>query len=195
MAAAPCAGRLKLRAVGELACPRCRSYKARTSCHACSSGTTSTRPGTTPSPESITADIVGALRGRLRGAVPLAGGPASRASIASTLDDALDERRSLVRLRAMRGVLYVVRRDFVPAVHAASSRQVVKAARGFARAERGVDTKTYEQLAPARRRRRVESEPLTLREIREQRAPPHVDLGAVVTLMCAERRLLVVPSA
>ncbi len=105
---------------------------------------------------------------------------------AASLDRALDERRSLVRIRCMRGMLYAVRRDLVPIVHAASERQVVRYARDFVRS-RGIDPAAYEQLA-ARVLEATADRPLTTAELRE-RLRPHVDLAAVVTLMCAETLL------
>ncbi len=104
----------------------------------------------------------------------------------ASLDRALDERGSLVRIRCMRGMLYAVRRDLVPIVHAASTRQVVRFARDFVRS-RGIDPATYERLA-ARVLDATAERPLTTAELRE-RLQPHADLAAVVTLMCAEASL------
>lgn len=103
------------------------------------------------------------------------------------LDAALDVRRSLVRMRCMRGMLYAVRRDLVEVVHAASARQVVRWARDFVRS-RGVSAAAYESLS----RRILEEtaqQPLTTAELRA-RLRPSVDLAAVVTLMLAEARLV-----
>lgn len=105
----------------------------------------------------------------------------------TALDRALDERRSLVRFRCMRGVLYAVRRDFVATVHAASTRQVVRFARDFVRS-RGVSPAQYESVA-AQVLDACAEQPLTTRELRD-RLRPAVDLAAVVTLMCAEAALL-----
>lgn len=139
------------------------------------------------SPETVTGDVVALSAGR--SAWPYLSMAARLPGFRpEDLDDILDGRRSLVRLRAMRGVLYAVRRDFVAAVHAASSRQVVKTARRFA-LERGVDPAEYERVAP-HVMAASEDEPLTLREIRG-RVDTDVDLGAVVTLLAAERELLV----
>lgn len=106
---------------------------------------------------------------------------------ATALDRALDERRSLVRIRCMRGVLYAVRRDMVPVVHAASTRQVVRWARDFARM-RGVSPADYERVSSSVLDACAD-EPLTTAELRA-RLDPRVDLAAVVTLMCAEATLL-----
>lgn len=138
------------------------------------------------SAESVVSDVVGLFAGdpttpylslaaRLPGFDP------------EQLNAALDERRSLVRFRCMRGVLYVVRRDFVATVHAASTKQVVRYARAFAE-HRGVDAATYAALS-ARILNETAATPLTIRELRE-RLRPHADLAAIVTLMCAEGRLL-----
>lgn len=138
------------------------------------------------SAESITSDIVGlpaghpatpylTLAGRLPSFDPL------------TLDHALDDRRSLVRIRCMRGQMYVVRRDFVPVVHAVSSKQVVRYAREFA-TERGVTPQTYERIAGEVLEACADA-PLTRKELRT-RLRPSADLAAVITLMSAERLLL-----
>lgn len=136
--------------------------------------------------ESIAADLVG-----LNAADPIAPHLSLAARMRSfeppRLDAALDQRRSLVRFRCMRGVLYAVRRDFVPVVHAASAKQVVRYAREFAK-HRGITPALYEPLAERILAETAES-PLTVRELRQRLAPP-VDLAAVVTLMCAEARLL-----
>ncbi len=95
--------------------------------------------------ESIAADVV-ALSAGDPAATYLSMAARHNGLSVETLDDALDVRRSLVRLRAMRGVLYAVRRDAVQMVHAASVRQVVKHARGFVRA-RGLSTAEYEAAA------------------------------------------------
>lgn len=106
---------------------------------------------------------------------------------ASSLDRALDDHRSLVRFRCMRGVLYTLRRDFVATAHAASHRQVVRYARDFATAH-GVNAASYEALSQRVLEECAEA-PMTTSELRE-RLRPDVDLAAVVTLMCAEAALL-----
>jgi hypothetical protein len=138
------------------------------------------------SPESITADLVGlnagdpatpylTLAGRLPNFDP------------ASLDKALDHWRSLVRVRCMRGQMYVVRRDFVHVVHAANSKQVIRYAREFT-SQRGVSAHDYEQLS-VRVLDACAEKPMTKRELRE-RLRPSVDLAAVITLMSAERLLL-----
>ena len=102
------------------------------------------------------------------------------------LDRALDERRSLVRMRCMRGVVYAVRRDLVGVVHAASTRQVVRWARDFVSA-RGIKAAEYESLS-ARILEATAEEPLSTAQLRE-RLRPRIDLAAVVTLMAAETLL------
>ncbi|MDZ4169639.1 MAG: winged helix DNA-binding domain-containing protein [Coriobacteriia bacterium] len=104
----------------------------------------------------------------------------------AALDRALDERGSLVRIRCMRGVLYAVRRDLVPIVHAASTRQVTRFARDFVKS-RGIVSSDYERIA-AQVLDATAEKPLTTAELRE-RLRPNVDLAAVVTLMCAEASL------
>ncbi len=106
---------------------------------------------------------------------------------AQALESALDERHSLVRWRGMRGLLMVVRRDFVPVIHGATSRQVIRYARDFAQS-RGVTSTLYERLAPAVLAACAEA-PLSRQELRD-RLDPRADLGAVLTLMNAEALLV-----
>jgi hypothetical protein len=101
----------------------------------------------------------------------------------SALLKALDKRRSLARWRCMRGLLMVLRRDFVPVVHAATSRQVVKHARDFARAK-GVTPEAYRLWAP-RVLDACGETPLTGRRLRDL-LRPDIDVGALLTLMTAE---------
>jgi hypothetical protein len=101
----------------------------------------------------------------------------------SALLKALDKRRSLARWRCMRGLLMVVRCDFVPIVHAATSRQVVKRARDFARSK-GVTPEAYRRWAP-RVLDACSETPLTTRGLRSL-LRPDVDVGALLTLMAAE---------
>ena len=102
---------------------------------------------------------------------------------ATAFEQALDRRHSMVRWRGMRGVLQVFRRDFVPAVFAANSPQVIKYARDYAKT-RGVDAKAYEQWA-ARVIEECREDALSLGQLRDRLKPP-VDLGAVISLMTAE---------
>jgi hypothetical protein len=132
--------------------------------------------------ESIVADVVG-----LTATHPLMPYRSLAARIAgydeSALLKALDKRRSLARWRCMRGLLMVVRCDFVPVVHAATSRQVVKRARDFARAK-GVTPEAYRQWAP-RVLDACGETPLTGRGLRNL-LRPDIDVGALLTLMTAE---------
>ncbi len=134
------------------------------------------------SPESIVADVGGlvaidpvtpylSLAARIPAFDPIA------------LEQSLDRRHSLVRWRGMRGVLQVFRRDFVPLVHAATSPQVIRYARTYAK-NKGVDPKDYEQWAP-QVLDACAGEALSRDELRKRLRPP-VDLGAVLSLMTAE---------
>lgn len=106
---------------------------------------------------------------------------------AQGLESALDQRHSLVRWRGMRGLLMVVRRDFVPVIHGATSRQVIRYARDFAQS-RGVTAAVYERLAPAVLDACAEA-PKSRKDLREQ-LRPDADLGAVLSLMTAEALLV-----
>ena len=134
------------------------------------------------SPESIVADVGGlvaidpatpylSLAARIPGFDP------------AKLEQSLDRRHSLVRWRGMRGVLQAFRRDFVPVVFAATSPQVIRYARTYAKSQ-GVDPEDYETLA-AQVLEACASEALSRAELRKRLQPP-VDLGAVLSLMTAE---------
>lgn len=99
------------------------------------------------------------------------------------LETALDERHSLARWRCMRGLLMVLRRDFVPVVHAATSRQVIRRARDFA-SSKGITPQAYERWAP-RVLEACEHEPLSGKGVRAA-LQPDIDVGALLTLMSAE---------
>lgn len=103
------------------------------------------------------------------------------------LEDALYERRSLARFRCMRGALFVVRRGTIPVVRGATTAQVMRYARRFAE-YRGITEELYGRLAPLVLDA-VTEEPLTTSQLRE-RLDPDADLGALVSLMCAEGLLL-----
>lgn len=103
------------------------------------------------------------------------------------LQSALWDRRSLVLYRGMRGMLYVVRREMLPVVHAATNRAVVRYAREFARG-RGVTPEEYERLAPAILDATA-GEPMTTKELRAV-IDTKTDVAATVTLMSAEGLLL-----
>jgi hypothetical protein len=135
---------------------------------------------------SVVADVVGlvapepatpylSMRARLPGFQP------------AMLDAALYERRSLVRVRCMRGRVYLVRLAMLPVVFTASNDQVVRYARTFAE-YRGITAEVYERWAP-RVVDALRSGPATTAEIRE-RIEPEVDVAALVTLLTAEGVLL-----
>lgn len=134
------------------------------------------------SAESIVSDVVGLTATHPQ--MPLRSLAARMVTYdARAIGSALDERHSLARWRCMRGLLMVLRRDFVPVVHAATSRQVIKRARDFARAK-GVTAQLYEHWTP----RVLEAcgpEPLSLKSLRAA-LRPNVDVGALLTLMAAE---------
>jgi hypothetical protein len=136
--------------------------------------------------ESITSDIVGLPAGHPATPYLTLAARLPRFD-ATALDHALDDRRSLVRIRCMRGQMYMVRRDFVPVVHAVSSKQVVRYAREFA-IERGVTPDVYERISGEVLKACAEA-PLSRKELRA-RLRPSADLAAVITLMSAERLLL-----
>ena len=136
--------------------------------------------------ESVVGDIIGvqfttptipymALAPRLPGLTP------------ERLDSALYERRSLSKIRCMRGMVYMVRTDVLPVVFAATNRPVVNYALTYARF-RGVSGPMLE-----RAREEILSVladgPLTTAAIREKTGLD-LDVAAAVTVMCAEGTLL-----
>lgn len=136
--------------------------------------------------ESIVADVAGldatsptgpylALRARLPGFAP------------AQLDAALYERRSLVRYRCMRGTVFVLRREMLPVVHAATNEAVLRYARRFAEF-RGVSAESYERAA-ADILDLLRAGPLSTAQIRE-RLRPNLDVAAVVNVMAAEGLVL-----
>ena len=134
--------------------------------------------------ESVTADLVGfqatyplapylALDARLPGFDP------------ARLDAAIYERRSLSRVRCMRGSLFLVRHDLLEAALATTRRPVIRYAREFA-ALRGVTPDRYAHLAP-RALNLLAQRPLTTQALRERLDDPEgVDIAALVNLMAAE---------
>ena len=104
------------------------------------------------------------------------------------LDAALYERRSLVRIRCMRGMVFVVRTDLLPIVFSATNAAVSRYARTYA-AFRGVKGAAYERVAEQVLALLEERGPLTTAEIRGELDVP-LDVAATVSLMCAEGRLL-----
>jgi hypothetical protein len=105
----------------------------------------------------------------------------------TTLESALYDRRSLVRVRGMRGRVYIVRLGLLPVVFSATNDQVVRYARTFAE-YRGVTAEAYERWAP-RVVDALAADPATTSELRE-RIEPEIDLAALVTLLTAEGVLL-----
>ncbi len=104
------------------------------------------------------------------------------------LDSALYERRSLVRIRCMRGMVYVVRTDLLPVVFAATNAAVSRYARTYA-AFRGVKGTDYERVAEQICTLLSERGPLTTAEMRDE-LDVSLDVAATVNLMSAEGRLL-----
>ncbi len=105
------------------------------------------------------------------------------------LDTALYERRSLARVRCMRGSVFVVRHDLVLPALAATRRPVIRHARDFA-ARRGVTATAYGQLVP-RILAILAEKPLTTAALRTHiEIPDGVDLAALVSLMAAESLVL-----
>ena len=104
------------------------------------------------------------------------------------LDSALYDRRSLVRIRSMRGMVFVIRTDLLPVVFAATNAAVSRYARRHA-TFRGVHSADYERLAEQVCALLGERGPLTTAEIRAE-LDVRLDVAAAVSLMCAEGRLL-----
>lgn len=103
------------------------------------------------------------------------------------LDSALYERRTLSRIRCMRGMVYLLRSDMLPVVFAATNRPVVNYARTYA-AFRGVSGPAYEHARAAIVEALADG-PLTTSALRE-RVGLDIDVAAAVNLMCAEGTLL-----
>ena len=103
------------------------------------------------------------------------------------LDSALYERRSLSRIRCMRGMVYAVRTDLLPVVFAATNRPVVNYARTYA-SFRGVSGHVLDEARDAILTALADG-PLTTAEIRE-RVELDIDVAAAINLMCAEGTLL-----
>jgi hypothetical protein len=107
----------------------------------------------------------------------------------SQLDAALYDRRSLVRFRCMRGTEFLLRREMLPVVFAATSFSVIRHARRHAEF-RGVDKETYQRLTPLIFEALADAS-LGTPEIRERLGTAaDVDIAATVNLMCAEGLLL-----
>lgn len=138
--------------------------------------------------ESVVADLVG-LHGTAQ-TTPYASLHARLPGFAKDqLDAALYERRSLVRFRCMRGTVFVLRREMLPVVFAATSFPVIRYARRYAEF-RGVTRDVYTRLKPAILEILAE-EKLSSHGIRERLgARAESDIAAAVNLMCAEGLLL-----
>ena len=104
------------------------------------------------------------------------------------LDRALYERHSLVRWRSMRGTVFIVRRDLLPAIATATHRQVVKYARDYAR-YRGVTDEVVEAWAP-RILELAHEIPLTTAGYRERLGDADLDVATLVTLMATKGQLV-----
>jgi len=132
--------------------------------------------------ESIVADAVG-----LHATYPMTPYLALDARLPSferaRLDAALYENRSLVRVRCMRGSLFVVRHDLLTAVIASTRRPVVKYAREFL-AARGIDRRTREHAAP-RALEALKGGPLTSAQLRTALGEPDLDVAALVSYLSA----------
>jgi hypothetical protein len=104
------------------------------------------------------------------------------------LDRALYDRHSLVRWRSMRGTVFIVRRDLLPAVATATRRQVVKYAREYAR-YRGVTQDVVDRWAP-RILELAREQPLTTAGYRERLGNVDLDVATLVNLMATEGLLV-----
>lgn len=136
--------------------------------------------------ESVTADVVG-LRVR-SGAAPYLSLLARIPSFTrDRLDTALYDRHGLVRFRAMRGHVFIVRPSALQVLFCATSPEVLRYSRHNLEV-RGVQAPEYERLA-ARILELTAAEPLSTASLRE-RLDTHADVGAIVTLMCDEGLLL-----
>ncbi len=136
--------------------------------------------------ETVVGDIIGvqftmptvpyvALSSRLPGLTP------------GRLDSAVYERRSLTKFRCMRGMVYLLRTDALPAVFAATNRPVVAYAQTYARF-RGVHGPALDSAREAILEVLADGA-LTTAEIRE-RTELDLDVAAAVSVMCAEGTLL-----
>jgi len=104
------------------------------------------------------------------------------------LDGALWERRTLSLFRCMRGTVFVVRTDMLPALFSATERAVRHHSARFL-GNKGVSMRHFELLASAVLEQIAEEGPLTIAELHD-RLNPHADMAAVVTHMCNEGMLL-----
>lgn len=105
------------------------------------------------------------------------------------LDAALYVERSLVRIRCMRGTIFVVTRESLPSVYAATARQCLGLVRRYLAAS-GISEREYEMIS-GRVLELVADAPITAVEIRRGLgtvAPPA--LSAVLYRMCDEALLV-----
>lgn len=144
-------------------------------------------PWVAASAETIVSDIVG-----LQAVSPSAPYLALAARLSgferARLDSALYDRRTLSLFRCMRGTVFAVRSEMLPALFAATERAVRHHSARFL-GNKGVSMRHFELLATAVLERIAEEGPLTIAELRE-RLRPHADMAAVVTHMCNEGLLL-----
>ncbi|MHB1342110.1 MAG: winged helix DNA-binding domain-containing protein [Coriobacteriia bacterium] len=140
-------------------------------------------PWVLASAETVVADVVG-----LHATAPTA----PYASLAARLPDfaperlsgALFDRRSLTLFRCMRGALFVVRSEMLPALAAATGRAVAHHSARYL-GNRGVTMRHYELLATSVLDALDADAPRSVFELRAA-LNPHADLGAVLTHMCNE---------
>lgn len=137
--------------------------------------------------ESIVADAVG-----LHATYPMTPYLALEARLEAferaRLDAALYEHRSLVRVRGMRGSLFIVRHDLLAAVIASTRRPIIKYAREFA-AARGIDRATRERFAP-QVLEALEHGALTSAQLRAALGEPDFDVAALVGYLSASSLIL-----
>ncbi len=96
--------------------------------------------------ESVVADIVG-LHATSATTPYLSAWARLPGTSKEAFERALYDRRSLVRMRCMRGTVFIVRRDLVTAVFASTRRQTIRYAREYA-SFRGVTDDVFERFAP-----------------------------------------------
>jgi Winged helix DNA-binding domain len=108
----------------------------------------------------------------------------TRAFDSGELDDALYGRRSLVRLKAMRGTVFVWSLDMAPLVFAATRAATVAADRRWL----GINGEDYEGVAP-RVLAALAGQSLTVGELR-QTLEVDADVAAVVAMLCDEGRIV-----
>jgi hypothetical protein len=144
-------------------------------------------PHVPASVDSVVSDIVG-----LHGTVPAGPYVALDARLPrfakGDLDRALYDRHSLARWRSMRGTIFIVRRDLLPAIAASTRRQVVKYAREYA-SHRGISPDVRDELAPQILGLAGES-PRTTAGFREALGDVDIDVSTLVNLLATEGQLV-----